>query len=117
MSMRLKSFRSGAGDGNFGQPSHTKLTAEVAVGDLERSSEAKELIQIVTDHASIAAAHGSKAVIMYNHSLISMIQTINHNALIQALAQEQVKRPKLPFFEALGNLFCMSSSTHDEQPL
>lgn len=109
MSIQLKSFRSGAADGNFGQPSTSKVTAEVAVGDIERSAEAKDIMKIVTEHAIIATANGSKAVIMYNHSLISMIQSINHGALMQALEQENGKRPKRRFFEALGNMFCMNA--------
>lgn len=106
--MALRSFK--GVDGKFGQPLDVKVIAEVAVGDIERSKEAKEIIRLVTDHATLAASHSSRAVIMYNESLIDMIKSINHAALIRVIAAEKsLLSPTCSIFTALKQLFCMGA--------
>lgn len=100
----LASFK--GGDCMFGQPSVSKVTAEVAVGDIERSAEAKEIVQLVTQQSLITATHSSKAVILYNKSLIERLKSINRASLLQAAATEKEQHDQThTFMRAFTNIF------------
>lgn len=101
----------------FGQPSVSKVTAEVAVGDIERSAEAKEIVQLVTQQSLITATHSSKAVLLYNKSLIERLKSINRASLLQAAASEKEQRHQThTFWKTFTNVFktkqsvCLSRS-------
>lgn len=98
----------------FGQPSVSKVTAQVAVGDIERSQEAKVIVQLVTQHAETAAAHGSEAVVLYNRSVIESIRCINDAAKKKAEAQEKADDPSL--FSTFAQIFCLGCASSPYPP-
>lgn len=73
----------------FGQPDTTKVIPEVFVGDVERSPEAKEIIRLVSEHAVVAAEHGSRAVALYSESLVGGVREVTRDALARAVAVEK----------------------------
>lgn len=74
----------------FGQPTvTTKVTPEVATGDIERSPEAQQILRLVTEQSLLAAAHSSQAVIQYNASLVKGVSSVCRVALQHASATER----------------------------
>lgn len=102
----MSTFKPPSFDCMFGQPSVAKVTAEVAVGDVERSAEAKEIVQLVTTQSLMTAAHSSKAVLLYSKSLIARIKSINDESMRQACAAEkEVRDQTKTLFASITRIF------------
>lgn len=100
----------------FGQPASTKVIPEVFVGDVERSPEAKEIMQLVTQHTLTAAEHSGRAVVLYSESLVKGIRQATRAAIEQARAQARAaeKRERSMRPSCLSSCFaCLCGETRE----